>query len=137
MATTIGGGTNEDGSLQNTIVIDDADLGKIDVVSLDNADRTELAVSGKIDGLQIGLLGDQDTVIAGRMITNAVFSNDATKARLPTLLFQTPKPKTSSSPLLVRVRPTWTFVRASSLRAAFPPPTPKQPTPSTSVPPQQ
>ncbi len=66
MADTIGGGINEDGSLQNTIVIDEADLSKIDVVGLENADRTELAVSGQIDGLEIGLKGDQDTVISAK-----------------------------------------------------------------------
>ena len=93
MATTIGGGTNEDGSLQNTIVIDDADLGKIDIVTLENADRTELAVSGKIDGLQIGLLGDQDTVIAGRMITNGVFSNEAAKGKTANVVISNTKTK--------------------------------------------
>ena len=93
MATTIGGGTNEDGSLQNTIVIDDADLGKIDIVTLENADRTELAVSGKIDGLQIGLLGDQDTVIAGRMITNGVFSNEAAKGTTANVVISNTKTK--------------------------------------------
>lgn len=93
MATTIGGGTNEDGSLQNTIVIDDADLGKIDIVTLENADRTELAVNGKIDGLQIGLLGDQDTVIAGRMITNAVFSNEAAKGKTANVVISNTKTK--------------------------------------------
>ena len=93
MATTIGGGTNEDGSLQNTIVIDDADLGKIDIVTLENADRTELAVNGKIDGLQIGLLGDQDTVIAGRMITNGVFSNEAAKGKTANVVISNTKTK--------------------------------------------
>ena len=93
MADTIGGGINEDGSLQNTIVIDDADLGKIDIVTLENADRTELAVSGKIDGLQIGLLGDQDTVIAGRMITNGVFSNEAAKGKTANVVISNTKTK--------------------------------------------
>ena len=75
MADTIGGGINEDGSLQNTIVIDEADLGKIDIVSLENAERTELAVNAQLEDIEIGLKGDADTVIAGKMITNAVITN--------------------------------------------------------------
>ena len=93
MADTLGGGTNEDGSLQNTLVIDEADLGKIDIVSLENADRTELAVSGKIDGLEIGLKGDQDTVIAGKKITNAVISNEAAKGKTSNIVISNTKTK--------------------------------------------
>ena len=33
MADTIGGGINDDGTLQNTLVIDEANLGKIDIVN--------------------------------------------------------------------------------------------------------
>ena len=33
-ADTIGGGTNEDGSLQNTLVLDESDAAKIDVTPL-------------------------------------------------------------------------------------------------------
>ena len=65
MADTIGGGINEDGSLQNTIVIDEADLGKIDIVRLENAQVTEVAVNAPIKDLQLGLKGDNDIAIAG------------------------------------------------------------------------
>ena len=54
MADTIGGGINEDGSVQNTLVIDEADAGKIDVVGLENAETTEVVVNENLDGLQLG-----------------------------------------------------------------------------------
>ena len=70
MADTIGGGINEDGSLQNTIVIDEADLGKIDIVRLENAQVTEVAVNAPIKNLQLGLKGDNDIAIAGERLVN-------------------------------------------------------------------
>lgn len=77
MADTIGGGINEDGSLQNTIVIDEADLGKIDIVRLPNADATEVAVNSPIKDLELGLKGDNDVAIAGERLVDAVISNEA------------------------------------------------------------
>ena len=77
MADTIGGGINEDGSLQNTIVIDEADLGKIDIVRLENAQVTEVAVNAPIKDLQLGLKGDNDVAIAGARLVDAVFTNEA------------------------------------------------------------
>ena len=79
MADTIGGGINDDGSLQNTIVIDEADLGKIDIVQLSNAGATEVAVSAPVSDLEIGLAGDVPTIIAGERIVDAQISNEAPK----------------------------------------------------------
>jgi len=79
MADTIGGGINEDGSLQNTLVIDEADLGKIDIVGLENAEVTQLAVNSPVKNLQIGHKGDNDIAIAGARIVDAVISNEAPK----------------------------------------------------------
>ena len=75
MADTIGGGINEDGSLQNTLVIDEADLGKIDVVGLENAGVTALAVNTPVKNLQIGHKGDNDVSISGARISDPVFTN--------------------------------------------------------------
>ena len=77
MADTIGGGTNEDGSLQNTIVIDEADLGKIDIVELPNADVTEVAVNSPVKDLQLGLSGDIDVAVAGARLVDTVITNEA------------------------------------------------------------
>mgnify|MGYP001353553334 CR=1 FL=1 len=77
MADTIGGGINEDGSLQNTIVIDEADSGKIDIVRLENAQVTEVAVNSPIKDLQLGLKGDNDIAIAGERLVDAVITNEA------------------------------------------------------------
>ena len=77
MADTIGGGINEDGSLQNTIVIDEADLGKIDIVRLENAQVTEVAVNSPIKDLQLGLKGDNDVAVAGARLVDAVITNEA------------------------------------------------------------
>ena len=77
MADTIGGGINEDGSLQNTIVIDEADLGKIDIVRLENAQVTEVAVNSPLKDLQLGLKGDNDVAVAGARLVNAEFVNEA------------------------------------------------------------
>ena len=81
MADTIGGGINEDGSVQNTLVIDEADAGKIDVVGLENAETTEVVVNEVLDGLQLGLSGDSSVVIAGKKLTNTVISNEAPKGK--------------------------------------------------------
>ena len=81
MASTIGGGINEDGSLQNTLVIDEADLGKIDIVQLTNAGVTEVAVNAPVKGLEIGLKGDVPVVIAGERIVDAVITNEAPKGK--------------------------------------------------------
>ena len=77
MADTIGGGINEDGSLQNTIIIDEADLGKIDIVRLENAQVTEVAVNSPIKDLQLGLKGDNAVAIAGARLVGAVITNEA------------------------------------------------------------
>ena len=77
MADTIGGGINEDGSLQNTIVIDEADLGKIDIVELPNADVTEVAVNSPVKDLQLGLSGDIDVAVAGARLVDTVITNEA------------------------------------------------------------
>ena len=93
MADTIGGGINDDGSLQNTVVINEADLGKIDIDDLDNADRTLLSVNGKLEDLEIGLKGDVDTAIAGKKITNAVISNEAVKGKTANVVISNTKTK--------------------------------------------
>ncbi len=77
MADTIGGGINEDGSFQNTIVIDEADLGKIDIVGLENADVTELAINAPIADVEIGLKGDNDVAIAGARLVDSTLTNEA------------------------------------------------------------
>ena len=77
MADTIGGGINEDGSLQNTIVIDEADLGKIDIVGLENAGVTELAINSPIKDVEIGLKGDNDVAISGARVVDSIISNEA------------------------------------------------------------
>ena len=77
MADTIGGGINEDGSVQNTLVIDEADLGKIDIVGLENAEVTQLAINSPVTGLEIGHAGDNDIAVAGARIVDAVISNEA------------------------------------------------------------
>ena len=92
-ADTIGGGINDDGSLQNTLVIDEADLGKIDIVSLVNAERTELAVNSKVENVQIGLKGDIDTVTAGKMLINPVISNEAPKGETANIAISNTKIK--------------------------------------------
>ena len=77
MADTIGGGINEDGSLQNTIVIDEAELGNIDIVGLENADVTEVAINAPVSGVEFGLKGDQDVAIAGARIVDSIITNEA------------------------------------------------------------
>ena len=81
MADTIGGGINEDGSLQNTLVIDEADAGKIDIVQLTNAGVTEIAVNSPIKGLAVGLKGDVPVVLAGQRVVNATITNEAPKGK--------------------------------------------------------
>lgn len=76
MADTIGGGINDDGSLQNTLIIDEADLGKIDIVDLENAGLTELAVNTKLEDFEIGLKGDQDVVLGGKKLVNPTLINE-------------------------------------------------------------
>ena len=93
MASTIGGGINEDGSLQNTLVIDEADQGKIDVVGLENADTTEIAVNAKLTGLKLGLKGDSSVVIAGKKITDAVITNEAPKGKTAEFVISNKKVK--------------------------------------------
>ena len=77
MADTIGGGINEDGSLQNTIVIDEADIDKIDIDDLENAEVTQVAINSPIKELELGLAGDTDVAIAGARLVDAVVSNEA------------------------------------------------------------
>ena len=93
MADTIGGGLNEDGSVQNTLVLDEADLGKIDIVGLENTGRTELAVNAKLDNLAVGLKGDVDTVLAGKKLTNPVISNEAPKGKTANTVISNTKTK--------------------------------------------
>jgi len=93
MADTIGGGINEDGSLQNTLVIDEADLGKIDIVGLDNAGVTALAVNTPVKNLQIGHKGDNDVAISGARIVDPVFTNEAPKGATATFVVDVAKAK--------------------------------------------
>ena len=93
MADTIGGGINEDGSLQNTLVIDEADLGKIDIVGLENAGVTALAVNTPITGLQIGHKGDNDISISGARIVDPVFTNEAPKGATASFIIDVAKAK--------------------------------------------
>ena len=93
MADTIGGGINEDGSLQNTIVIDESDLGKIDIAELENAERTQLAVNSKIEDVEIGLKGDIDTASSGKMLIDPVFTNEAPKGETANIVISNTKTK--------------------------------------------
>jgi len=93
MADTIGGGINEDGSLQNTIVIDEADLGKIDIVNLENAGVTELAINSPISDLEIGLKGDKDAAIAGSRMVDSVISNEAPQGSTASITIAVTKSK--------------------------------------------
>ena len=77
MADTIGGGINEDGSLQNTLVIDEKFADRIDIVGLENAGVTQLAINKPVKGMEIGLAGDKDVAIAGARIVNTTVSNEA------------------------------------------------------------
>ena len=81
MADTIGGGINDDGTLQNTVVVDESNLGKIDIVNLDNAGVTELAVNAKLKDLEIGLAGDNASVIAGKKLIDAKISNESAQRK--------------------------------------------------------
>jgi len=74
MASTI-----ESGSGKDIIVVDEADLGKIDVVDLPNAEVTEIAVNSAIKGLELGLSGEKDVAIAGARLKDAKISNEAPK----------------------------------------------------------
>ena len=74
MASTI-----ESGSGKDIIVVDEADLGKIDVVELPNAEVTEIVVNSAIKGLELGLSGEKDVAIAGARLKDAKFSNEAPK----------------------------------------------------------
>lgn len=93
MADTIGGGVNEDGSLQNTLVIDEADLGSIDIVQLSNAGVTELAVNAPISDIQVGLAGDVPTAIAGSRVVDAVVINEAPKGEVAEMTVAVTKAK--------------------------------------------
>ena len=93
MADTIGGGINEDGSLQNTLVIDEADLGKVDIVGLENAEVTQLAVNTPVSDLQIGHKGDSDIAITGARIVNPVLSNEAEQGKTATFIIDVAKAK--------------------------------------------
>merc|ERR1711934_469062 len=86
-------GINEDGSLQNTLVIDEADIGKIDIVGLENAGVTALAVNSPVKGLQVGHKGDNDISISGARITDAVLSNEAPKGTTATFTVAVAKAK--------------------------------------------
>ena len=77
MADTIGGGINEDGSLQNTLVIDESFADRIDIVGLENAGVTQLAINRPVKNLDIGLKGDKDVAITGARLVNTTISNEA------------------------------------------------------------
>ena len=93
MAQTIGGGISEDGSLQNTIVIDEADLVKIDIVELDNADVTEVAVNSPVKDLQLGLSGDIDVAVAGARLVDSVITNEAAAGKTASFTLASAKVK--------------------------------------------
>ena len=81
MADTIGGGINDDGSLQNTLIIDETDLGKIDIVNLESAGLTELAVNSKLEDFEIGLKGDQGVVLGGKKLVDPTLINEGEKGK--------------------------------------------------------
>ena len=93
MADTIGGGINEDGSVQNTLVIDEQYANRIDIIGLDNAGVTELAVNKPIKNFDIGLKGDKDVVIAGARIVGANIVNEAPKGETASLTLEVAKAK--------------------------------------------
>ena len=76
--SSIGGGVNEDGSLQNTLVINEKFLDRIDIVNLENAGVTELAINKPIKNVEIGLKGDKDVAIVGaRLGKGSKITNEA------------------------------------------------------------
>ena len=75
--TSIGGGVNDDGSLQNTLILDDKYSDRIDIVNLENAGVTELAINKRVKQAEIGLKGDKDVAIAGSGFHNATLINEA------------------------------------------------------------
>ena len=93
MADTIGGGINEDGSLQNTIVIDEKYAESIDIVGLENAGVTELAINKPIKNVEIGLKGDVDTAIAGARLANAEIVNEAPAGETASVVIAVTKAK--------------------------------------------
>ena len=93
MADTIGGGINEDGSVQNTLVIDEKYADNIDIVGLDNAGVTELAVNKPIKNFDVGLKGDKDVAIAGARIVNTTIVNEAPAGETASLTVEVAKAK--------------------------------------------
>ena len=93
MADTIGGGINEDGSLQNTIVIDEADLGKIDIDGLENAELTQVSINAPIADVTIGLKGDQDVAVAGARLVDSTLTNEAPKGETASVVMAVTKAK--------------------------------------------
>ena len=93
MADTIGGGINEDGSVQNTLVIDDKYADRIDIVGLTNAGKTELAINKPIKDITVDLAGDNDVAIAGARLVNANIVNEAPAGKTASLVVEVAKAK--------------------------------------------
>ena len=71
--------TIESGSGKDIIVVDEADLGKINVVEPPNTGVTEIDVNSAIKGFELGLSGTKDVSIVGARLKEAKISNEVPK----------------------------------------------------------
>ena len=80
MATTIPSVVQDD-VISNVIVVDEADAGKIEVIASEDGVSSEITISSPIEGLNLGLKGEEKTEITGARLTNASFINEAPKGK--------------------------------------------------------
>ncbi|CAE06921.1 hypothetical protein [Parasynechococcus marenigrum] len=80
MATTIPSVVQDD-VISNVIVVDEADAGKIEVIASEDGVSSEITISSPIEGLNLGLKGEEKTEITGSRLTNASFINEAPKGK--------------------------------------------------------
>ena len=80
MATTIPSVVQDD-VISNVIVVDEADAGKIEVIASEDGVSSEITISSPIEGLKLGLKGEEKTEITGARLTNASFINEAPKGK--------------------------------------------------------
>ena len=72
MATTLPGGSSDD-----VIIIDEADVGKIDISDQADAEVTEITVSAAVSDLQVGLSGEKSMTVSGSTLKSPKFTNEA------------------------------------------------------------
>ena len=75
MATTIPSVVQDD-VISNVIVVDEADAGKIEVIASEDGVSSEITISSPIEGLNLGLKGEENTEITGARLTDASFINE-------------------------------------------------------------